>query len=329
MKLHNNRELFSDAIRFTAQEMNLPLVYVEKDYWLTLALYEIFHSEIGKDAIFKGGTALSKCYRMIERFSEDVDLVILRHEGETDNRLKSKLKAIGKLIENVLPEVEIGGITHKKGMIRKTAHTYDKIFEENYNQVRDVIVLEVTWLGYYEPYTQKSIVSFVGEMMLNRSQTAIAEEYNLLPFEVAVLEPVRTICEKIMSLVRFSYTETPIDDLKLKIRHTYDLHQLLSQKEFEDFFNTPAFDQMLIKVANDDVLSFRNNNQWLVHHPTKSLVFNDTDTVWNELKSTYMGDFKDLVYGELPEEQAILGTLKKIRARLSGISWNINIENRE
>jgi hypothetical protein len=56
-----------------------------------------------------------------------------------------------------------------------------------------------------------------------------------------------------MSLVRFSYTEAPIDDLKSKIRHTYDLHQLLLQKEFEYFFNSPAFEEMLIKVAGDDV----------------------------------------------------------------------------
>lgn len=325
MKLHKNRKLFSDAVRFTAQEMNLPPVYIEKDYWVTFALYEIFHSYIGKDTIFKGGTALSKCYRIIERFSEDIDLVVLRHEGETDNRLKSKLKAIGKLTENALPEVEVEGITHKRGMIRKTAHAYDKVFEGNYGQVRDVIVLEVTWLGYYEPYTKRSIVSFVGEMMLNGGQGAIAEEYGLLPFEVAVLEPVRTICEKIMSLVRFSYTETPINDLKSKIRHIYDLHQLLSQKEFECFFNSPAFDEMLIKVAGDDVRSFRSNNQWLAHHPTESFIFRDADKVWDELKNTYLGDFRNLVYGELPEEQTVLGTLKKIKSRLGNINWTVNV----
>jgi hypothetical protein len=84
--------------------------------------------------------------------------------------------------------------------------------------------LESTWLGYYEPYTTKSIVSFVGQMMLDNKQSDIAKENGLLPFDLLVLEPIRTICEKIMSLVRFSYGENPIDDLKKKIRHTYDLH---------------------------------------------------------------------------------------------------------
>jgi predicted nucleotidyltransferase component of viral defense system len=76
MKLHKNIALYKDAIRFTAQQMNLKPEYIEKDYWLTYALFTVFKNEIGKDTIFKGGTALSKCYHMIERFSEDIDLVV-------------------------------------------------------------------------------------------------------------------------------------------------------------------------------------------------------------------------------------------------------------
>lgn len=323
MKLHKNSSLYGDAIRFTAQQMNLKSEYVEKDYWVTYALFTIFNNEIGKDAVFKGGTALSKCYNMIERFSEDIDLVVLRREGETDSRLKSKLKAISAAVESVLPEVTIEGITHKMGMNRKTAHSFSKEFRGEYGQVRDVIILESTWLGYYEPYTTKSIVSFVGQMMLDNNQSDIAKENGLLPFDLLALEPIRTICEKIMSLVRFSYGENPMEDLKKKIRHTYDLHQLLQQEEFLKFFQSAAFDDMLLKVANDDVASFRNNNKWLNNHPNSALIFNDLENVWNELKTIYNGDFKNLVYGELPKEEAILETLKMIQQRLKAISWNI------
>ncbi len=323
MNLHLNKNLFRDAIRITAQQMNIQPEFVEKDYWVTYALYVIFNHEIGNDTVFKGGTALSKCYKMIDRFSEDIDLVVLRREGETDNKLKAKIKAIGNVVSEVLPEVEITTITHKMGMNRKTAHTYSKEFDGNYGQVRDVIILESTWLGYYEPYTTRILNSFIGEMMVNNGQIAIAEANGLMPFEVRVLEPVRTLCEKIMSLVRFSYGENPIDDLKKKIRHTYDLYQLLTQEEFLKFFQSTAFDEMLLKVANDDVISFRNNNQWLVHHPNEALIFKDLYNVWNELKTTYNGDFKNLVYGKLPKEEVILETLKMIQERLKTISWTI------
>lgn len=326
MKLHENKTLFRQAVQFTADQMKIPAIYVEKDYWVTYVLFTIFNNEVGKDTVFKGGTALSKCYQMIERFSEDIDLVVLRKEGETDSKLKSKLKIVSTVVDTVLPEVTIEGITHKMGMNRKTAHSYKKEFKGDYGQVRDVIILESTWLGYYEPYTTRNIISFVGQMMLDNHQISIAEENGLLPFGLLVLEPIRTICEKIMSLVRFSYGKNPIDDLKKKIRHTYDLYQLLTQEEFLKFFQSTAFDEMLLKVANDDVISFRNNNQWLVHHPNEALIFKDLDNVWIELKTTYNGDFKNLVYGKLPKEEVILETLKMIQERLKTISWTIKTE---
>jgi len=329
MKLHLDKQLFRDAITVTAQQLYMLPIYVEKDYWVTYALYTIFNNEIGKEIIFKGGTALSKCYSLINRFSEDVDLVVLRRVGETDAKLKSKIRTICKVVEAHLPEVEIEGLTHKMGMNRKTAHSYTKEFQGEYGQIRDVIVIEATWLGYYEPYSIRLINSFIGDMMLKNGQAAIAEENGMLPFEVRVLEPIRTICEKIMSLVRFSYGEKPIEDLKKKIRHTYDLHQLLQQKEFSDFFNSPAFDKMLLKVANDDVISFRNNNKWLSIHPKEALIFCNLEATWNDLKTTYNGDFRELVFGDFPNADDILKTLNLINERLSTIKWTIKVDAKD
>jgi Nucleotidyl transferase AbiEii toxin, Type IV TA system len=184
MRLHENKTLFRQAVQFTADKMKIPAIYAEKDYWVVYVLHTIFNSEIGKDAVFKGGTALSKCYNMIERFSEDIDLVVLRHEGESNSKLTTKIKTISDVVNTVLPEVNIEGLTQKMGMNRKTAHTYNKEFKGDYGQVRDAIVVEATWLGYHEPYATKSIVSFVGQMMLDNKQTDIAKENGLLPFDL-------------------------------------------------------------------------------------------------------------------------------------------------
>src|SRR5690606_4054559 len=204
-KLHENKQLFKQAIEFTAQEKKILPIYVEKDYWVTYALHTIFKSKIGEEAVFKGGTALLKCYDLIQRFSEDIDLVVLRREGESNNKLTTKIRQISGVVSSVLPEVEIPELTQKMGMNRKTAHTYAKEFTDDYGQVRNVIVVEATWLGYYEPYTTKNVSSFIYEMMMKTGQQAMTEEYCLQPFEVKVLEPKRTLCEKVMSLVRFSY----------------------------------------------------------------------------------------------------------------------------
>lgn len=325
MKLHLDKKLFRQAVQFTSDQMQIPPIFVEKDYWVTYALFTIFNDKIGSDTIFKGGTALSKCYNIIERFSEDIDLVVLRRDDESNNKLTTKIRTISKVVSNVLPEIEIAGLTHKKGMNRKTAHSYDKEFKGNYGQVRDAIVVEATWLGYFEPYTTKSVCSFVGEMMMYNEQSEIAKEQDLLPFNVLVLEPSRTICEKIMSLVRFSYTEEPITDLKNKIRHIYDLNQLLSEEELLTFFKSEEFEKMLLKVAQDDVASFKNNNDWLNNHPVDSMIFGNPEKVWNLLKNTYNSDFMNLVYGSFPNETELLNTLILIKKRIASIDWNIEM----
>lgn len=325
MKLHRNAELFADAVTATSQRMNIPEIYIEKDYWVCFALKLIYESAIKDEVIFKGGTALSKCSEFIDRFSEDVDLVIIRKEGETGNQLKAKLKKVTGAITSPFSEVAIEGITNKMGMIRKIAYNYPKVFEGAFGQVRDSIIIEATWLGYFEPYSKETINSYIYDMMVAADQIALANEYGLMPFEALVLDSRRTLCEKIMSLVRFSHTKNPIVDLNAKIRHVYDIHQLLKDKEIKTFFNSSDFEIMLLKVANDDVHSFKNNNSWLRHHPVEALIFKDWENTWNQLKDTYRNNFKGLVYGELPKEESVLSAIQEVSERLTLIEWNISL----
>jgi len=325
MNLHLSKQLFKDSVRYTAEQMNIPDIYIDKDYWITYVLYTIFQDAIGSDTVFKGGTALSKCFNLIDRFSEDIDLVVLRREGESNNKLTNKIKKISQVVSAVLPEVEVENITQKMGMNRKTAHTYNKEFTGNFGQVRNVIIVEASWLGNSEPRTKKNISSYIYDMMLKNDQLNIAEEHGLLPFEAMVLDPKRTICEKIMSLVRFSYSEDPLSDLKKKIRHTYDLYKLLNDAQLSEFFNSKSFDELILKVASDDVISYKSNNQWLVNHPVKAKIFAELETVWKELKETYNGAFRNLVFKDFPSEEKILANLLMIKKRLESIKWSINI----
>jgi len=323
MRLHENKELFRDAIIATSQLKNIAEIYVEKDYWVTLALHSIFSNKIGKSCIFKGGTALSKCNHLIDRFSEDIDIVLLKQGTESSNQLKNKLKKITKIVGEHIPEIEIEGITNKKGMIRKTAHNYPKIIEGLFGQIRDNLIVEATWLGSFEPFEKGKVSSLIYEMIIETKQQQIADEYVLNPFEVNVLSPKRTFCEKIMSLVRFSYTVNPIEDLNNKIRHIYDLNRMLKNKEINDFFNSQEFDKLLVIVANDDMLSFKSGNEWLQNHPTQAKMFKESANVWDKLKTTYFSTFNKLVYGELPSENEILETLNKLSERMKNIDWKM------
>ena len=322
MNLHTNNQLFQDAVIATAQRFNIPEIYIEKDYWVTVALHTIFTSAASNDTVFKGGTALSKCHKLINRFSEDVDLVVLAKIGESSNQLKNKLKAISDAVNEEMPEVEIEGVTNKKGMIRKTAHQYKKqSFGGSFGQVREQIIIESSWLGSSEPYIMAEISCYITEMMKATGQNQIIEQYKLQPFIVKVLSKERTLCEKIMSLVRFSHTHDPYTDLANKIRHIYDLHLMLKNEEVAIFFKSSDFETLLIRVGKDDIVSFKNNNAWLQNHPATSIIFSSPEDVWNRIKITYRTSFKDLVLGELPEESDLVITLGQICRRLEQVKW--------
>ena len=61
----------------TAREINLPEAMVEKDFWVCWTLDYLFHDcPWARHLTFKGGTSLSKCFGLIQRFSEDIDLIL-------------------------------------------------------------------------------------------------------------------------------------------------------------------------------------------------------------------------------------------------------------
>lgn len=74
MKLHNDKERFQEAIRATSTMFGIEPALVEKDYFVTLFLRKAVERIPG--LVFKGGTSLSKCYNLIDRFSEDIDLTL-------------------------------------------------------------------------------------------------------------------------------------------------------------------------------------------------------------------------------------------------------------
>ena len=66
----------SDLLQIAADQLGRQIEVVEKDIWVVEILRILFESSIGSDLTFKGGTSLSKVYRVIDRFSEDIDLTI-------------------------------------------------------------------------------------------------------------------------------------------------------------------------------------------------------------------------------------------------------------
>ncbi|WP_100612814.1 nucleotidyl transferase AbiEii/AbiGii toxin family protein [Confluentibacter lentus] len=325
MKLHNYKDAFEGAIVAAAQHFGISEVYIEKDYWVTLALKQIFTDANSKNiAVFKGGTSLSKCFGIIDRFSEDIDMVVIKEDGETDNSLKRKLKKVTSALEVIMTEIPNHILENKRGKIRKVVYGYDKVgVKGTYGQVRDQIILEVSSLGNSQPSEKVKIHSMITQFIGTTNNPDLIKEYQLEPFTVNVISIERTFCEKIISLVRFSYTDNPLEDLANKVRHTYDLHQLLQENRISTFLKSDDFETMLIQVGKDDDKAIPNDKEWLSKHPSESLFFNETEKVWETLSKTYSSSFKELLTGELPDEKKVLKSLLMIGKRIESIKWNI------
>lgn len=325
MNLHLDKDNFEGAIVATAEHFKIPEIFIEKDYWVTYALYQLFHSEVKDLIVFKGGTSLSKCYKVIERFSEDIDLVIVKKDTDTGNDLKRKLKAVSDVIDHSILEVVPNDPTTKKlGSLRKIVYAYPKVgMQGNFGQVREHITLEVSHLGNFKPNNTKSICSFIASYIKTTPNLELIPQFGLEDFEVKALSVERTFCEKIVSLVRFSHTENPLDDLSKKVRHTYDLYHLMQLEAIEKFVNSTEFNTMLLQVGIDDDKAIPNDKNWLYKHPQEALIFSKTSIVWNVLKKVYATSFKELVTGKLPDENAVFEVLIFLSKRIQEMEWNI------
>lgn len=101
----------AEALDYAAAESGRPAHLLEKDLWVVWALSAIYTSPLAQSLTFKGGTSLSKVYRVIDRFSEDVDLTYdiralvpdLLKEGDPIPASASQTKKITRAVRTRLP----------------------------------------------------------------------------------------------------------------------------------------------------------------------------------------------------------------------------------
>ena len=103
MKLHEDKELFTDIIARAAEHpsqggLGVRPQFIEKDYWITNALKYFSESPYRDIAVFKGGTSLSKAYHIGMRFSEDIDIAIIKTDSMTDAQLKTASMRPGQIL---------------------------------------------------------------------------------------------------------------------------------------------------------------------------------------------------------------------------------------
>src|SRR5574344_718917 len=304
MILHNDKETFNELIETTAGVLGIPAIFIEKDYWVTYILNKLSKSIYKETAIFKGGTSLSKAYKIIDRFSEDIDLAIIT-DGIDGNAVKTLIKNFEK---TTTPQ------TSKGSKFRKTVHQYPKIIEGDFGHANENLIIELNSFAKPHPYISKTISTYIYDFLKNQSDEAkkLIGDFQLEPFEINVLDYKRTLCEKISAIARASFESDEVySQLKEKIRHLYDIYHLIREDEIKAFLNSDDMNSMIQSVREDDQKQFSSDWANVKLHSTK--IFENIN-ILDELDSYYNSNFKTLVYSES------LPNMKDIKAKFEELS---------
>ncbi|MGI6393719.1 MAG: nucleotidyl transferase AbiEii/AbiGii toxin family protein [bacterium] len=312
MKLHNNKQDFTELIQLTANHFAILPEFIEKDYWITLVLHNLSLSSHANSVVFKGGTSLTKGYRLINRFSEDIDIALL-DEKLTGNQLKTKIRKIEKTITVDLKEIEEQGLTRKGSVYRKSLFQYSSNIDSRLaSNVQKRIILEINSFANPYPFEKHEVTSFITDFLTATNQTEAIKGYGLQAFALNILDKRRTMLEKLTSLIRFSFSENPSKELANKIRHFYDLYHLAKDKECAEYLQSAKFQRDLHEIVNHDKQEFDEPRGWQSKSIKDSPLATNFSSLWVSLRSIYENELRPLAFSKIPDEKLIEKTFIEI-----------------
>ena len=296
MTLHTDKQAFLDLIETTSESLGIQDIYVEKDYWVTYVLKTLSEWDKEGAVVFKGGTSLSKAFNLIDRFSEDVDLV-LKDTSANGSQIKKMLKAVHKNAV-ITPLVEIKTERTSKGSrFRKCDYIYPQNLDDykDIGDANDRLLVELNSFGNPFPIIKKSIRTYIAEMLEKNEKSDLIGKYELESFELQILDHKRTFAEKLMGLFRLSCSEDYLEELKLKVRHFYDISKLMNQPDVIDFLSGGKIVPVLNEIYTND-LDSKEFNDWGSPELEKNHLFTKTDEILGHIESYFENSFRSLLY---------------------------------
>ena len=224
---------FGPTLDAAAERLGISATAIEKDYWVSQVLW-VLAQRFDGDFIFKGGTSLSKAYKIVQRFSEDVDVLVLpggRGRGATDKLMKE------------MGDTVASGIRGAASLVGGSETGRHRCYEVRYpatrhatELVRTSVVLEMGVRGGSHPNERVPISCLLGDA-LDGAGTDLREFNDLQPFDVVVLHPGRTLLEKLAHIDATARAlerdAALVPDLRIG-RHFYDVFQLLGDDRVLD-----------------------------------------------------------------------------------------------
>lgn len=224
MNLLDNK-ILTKLILETSKYFDMKREYIEKDYYITLLLSELV--KLVPYLVFKGGTSLSKCHKVINRFSEDVDLT-LDHNYWTVGPKKNLKNSIVKVCE----QFNMNLLNFEEIRSRRDYNLYKikyPIIFPTIN-INDNLLVETTYISKAYPFEICKCSSIIYDYLKEINRDDLIQMFELEPFEIKVQALERTFVDKIFAICDYKIRNV----VERNSRHIYDLNRLLTRIEINE-----------------------------------------------------------------------------------------------
>lgn len=198
MNLHYNQEIFEELIVAASNELGIPTNIIEKDYYVTIILKAL--QEKISDMVFKGGTSLTKCYHILDRFSEDIDLPYTAESGIPGDSRKRKLK---KAVVSTMNEFDFKIVNLDMTRSRRDYNCYRAIYPSIYGQsniLKSEVVVETYVAILPFPTIKCKVDNYIYRFLDKINRIDLAEKYDLMPFDITTQTIERTLVDKVFAI---------------------------------------------------------------------------------------------------------------------------------
>jgi predicted nucleotidyltransferase component of viral defense system len=311
-------ELFSE----TAAQMGMTPAVAEKDFWVTWTLGKIFtHPTLQSILRFKGGTSLSKVYHLIERFSEDIDLILNWNELPTEDPEQERSKTRQQKFNEAIHKAEINYIAeHLLPVLSDTLGPvcwcdidperpyvvnilYPNAFPSGY--LRPEICLEIGALASWLPSETHTIAPYAAE--------CFPEVFTEPSCPVHVIAAERTFWEKVIILHHEAHRPEGSHQPAGLSRHYYDVARMASQD---------VKDRALADLAMlERVVAFKMKfypRGWARYELAKpgTLRLVPQGHVLESVKNDYTA-MREMIYGDYPDYEEIHRDLQDLENEIN------------
>ncbi|MFH1593613.1 MAG: nucleotidyl transferase AbiEii/AbiGii toxin family protein [Candidatus Omnitrophota bacterium] len=331
----SDKKVYFDVV---ANELDVTPQLIEKDFWVCWILKVLFSlPEVGGHSTFKGGTSLSKCYNVIKRFSEDIDISIERpflsktkaiepNKDKSNKENQKRLKKLQEVCKEKIDEVIVPSLKQTIAATLPNKKDWSLALDEEAPDGQTVLfTFPHAMMSTVESYVKSSVKIEFGA----RADHWPVETATIVPYivkvpgervvegvSVRVLAAERTFWEKATILHMIYHRPAEKNVPPRMSRHYYDIYAMSDSPIYKKALEHIS---LLKDVAEHKTLFFKDNKAHYEEATPSGLRLLPREDQMSALKNDYR-QMQQMFFEEPPTFDQIIEKLRALEKEINRIS---------